>query len=156
MAVKLIPMKEETFKQYYKNSLEDYAYEHVKAGSWKGDEAVQKATEEFEQLLPDGLATKDHFLFSVLHDSEPIGILWLYVTPTDQEKLAFIYDIELEEEQRGKGLGKATMVALDEYAKLEGVKQIRLHVFAHNQRAVELYKTMGYEMTDYHMQKRLL
>ncbi|WP_010097519.1 GNAT family N-acetyltransferase [Ornithinibacillus scapharcae] len=84
-----------------------------------------------------------------------IGILWVYIQDKNQEKQAYIYDIELDEDQRGKGLGKATMLALEEYAKSENIKQIRLHVFAHNQRAIALYKKMGYEMTNHQMLKRL-
>ncbi|MEN1969063.1 GNAT family N-acetyltransferase [Lentibacillus sp. N15] len=155
MTVKLLPMNKETFKQYYQHHLKEYANEHVKAGNWEEDEAIKKAQDEFNQLLPEGLATKDHVLFSVLHEEEQIGNLWLHIRIKNQEKQIFIYDIELDEKQRGKGLGKATMEALDDYAKSEGIKQIRLHVFAHNKRAMALYKKMGYEMTDYHMQKRL-
>ena len=155
MLIKLKPMNEETFNQYYNYSLKEYANEHVKAGNWKEDDAEQKAREQFEQLLPDGLATKEHVLFSVLHDEKPIGILWLHIQSNKEEKQAFIYDIELYDSERGKGLGSATMAALDEYAKSESIKQIRLHVFAHNQRAIALYEKMGYEMTDHQMLKRL-
>lgn len=155
MAIKLAPMDQKTFEAYYERSLKDYADEHIRAGSWGVDEAPQKAREQFAQLLPDGLASKNHFLFSVKHDKESIGILWLYVTPKNQEKQAFIYDVELEEGQRGNGYGKATMNALDEYAKAEGITQIRLHVFAHNKRAIALYEKMGYEMTNHYMLKKL-
>lgn len=153
MTVKLTPMDEKTFKEYYEQSLEDYAYEHVKAGNWKEDGALEKAKEQFKQLLPYGLATNEHFLFSILHDHNPIGILWLHIRSMGQQKQAFIFDIKLEEDQRGKGSGKETMNALDEYAKAEGITQVRLHVFAHNERAIALYKNMGYEMTDHHMLK---
>lgn len=154
MAIKLVPMNEETFQPFYRHLLKDYADENVKAGVWQEDEALQKAKEQLEQLLPDGLATEEHFLFSILHDEKSLGVLWLHIKSTDQEKQAFIYDIELEEAQRGKGYGKETMKALDEYAKAEGITQIRLHVFAHNESAVRLYKKAGYEMTSHHMLKR--
>ncbi|SDK26938.1 GNAT family N-acetyltransferase [Sediminibacillus albus] len=156
MTVNLVAMDESTFAEYYRQSLKEYAYEHVKAGNWKEDEAVQNAQAEFEQLLPDGLKTKGHVLLSVMHGRETIGILWLNIRIRNQEKQAFIYDVKLDEEQRGKGLGTRTMEALDEYAKSVGVKQIRLHVFGHNHRAKSLYEKTGYEVTDYHMQKRLL
>src|SRR5699024_11077698 len=103
----------------------------------------------------NGSATKGHFLFTILHEEEPIGNLWLYVRSKNQEKRAFIYDIKLHEAQRGMGLGERTMEALDEYAKSKGIKQIRLHVFGHNQPAKALYEKMGYEITNYHMEKRI-
>lgn len=156
MAVKLTPMDEKIFKDYYEQSMKDYAYEHVKAGNWKEEEAMQKAKEQFEQLLPNGLATKNHYLFSVLAYGEAIGSLWLYVTATEHEKKAFIYDVELEKDQRGKGYGKETMRVLDAYAEAENISQIRLHVFAHNERAIALYNQTGFEMTGHHMLKKLI
>lgn len=156
MSVHLVAMDEKTFGDYYQKSIKEYANEHVKAGNWQENEAFQNAQKEFEQLLPDGRNTKGHVLLSVMHEGETIGTLWLNIRMRNQEKQVFIYDIKLDEAQRGKGLGKRTMEALDEYAKSLGVQQIRLHVFGHNQRAKSLYDKMGYEVTDYHMQKKLL
>ncbi len=48
-----------------------------------------------------------------------------------------------------------TMQALDEYCKEHDIKSIRLHVFGHNQIAYELYKKMGFETTNYYMEKAL-
>lgn len=155
MSVLLKPMNEKELNEYLGHSLKKFALEQVKAGNWKEEEAEQNARAQFEQLFPEGLSTKEHILFSVHHEGEPIGILWVYIQDKNQEKQAYIYDIELDEDQRGKGLGKATMLALEEYAKSENIKQIRLHVFAHNQRAIALYKKVGYEMTNHQMLKRL-
>ncbi|WP_204200806.1 GNAT family N-acetyltransferase [Mammaliicoccus sciuri] len=66
-----------------------------------------------------------------------------------------MYDIKIDESERGKGLGKMTMQALDEYCKEHDIKSIRLHVFGHNQIAYELYKKMGFETTNYYMEKAL-
>lgn len=149
-------MKQEAFEKYYSKSLEQYAAEHVKAGNWTEEEAIPKAQEQFKGLLPEGLATKNQNLFTVVNEShEPIGILWLNTTEKQEETHAFIYDIELDENQQGKGYGKATMKALEDYAAEHGIQQIGLHVFAHNKRAISLYEKMGFEMTDHVMKKRL-
>lgn len=34
MTVNLVAMDENTFKEYYQQTLKEYAYEHVKAGDW--------------------------------------------------------------------------------------------------------------------------
>ncbi|GAA0595328.1 GNAT family N-acetyltransferase [Virgibacillus siamensis] len=155
MAIEFKPMSEEKFSQYTQQMVVDYAGEHVKAGNWSEDEAVEKAENQLEQMLPDGLETKEHFLFSVYNNDEPIGILWLNVRTTPLGTNAFIYDIRLDDEQQGKGLGKATMQELDKYAERHDIRKISLHVFAHNHRAFELYKKMGYEMTNIQMSKIL-
>lgn len=156
MAITLVPMTEEQFKDYYTTSLKDYANEHVKAGNWLESEAQQKAEEQFHQLLPEGLQTKQNYLFTLQEDQEGhVGILWIFEDTNNKEKAAFIYDVELKESMRGKGLGKETMKAVDEFSKNKDIKQVRLHVFAHNERAISLYKSMGYETTDYYMAKRI-
>ncbi|WP_174616110.1 GNAT family N-acetyltransferase [Virgibacillus ihumii] len=153
MTIEFKPMSEEKFSQYSDRMAVDYAGEHVKAGNWSEHEAVDKAKKQLEQTLPDGLETKGHFLFSVCNDDEPIGVLWLNVRPTLHGNDAFIYDIRLDDNQQGKGLGKAAMQELDRYAEQHGIQKIALHVFAHNDRAFELYKKMGYEMTNIQMAK---
>lgn len=155
MTITFQPMDEEQFNAYYALKLHAYANEHVKAGNWHEGEALEKAEKQFKQLLPDGLETRDHNLFVIMHENESIGELWLYVKQSDQYKQAFIYDVELDENQRGKGYGTLTMTALEEYAKSQGISQIGLHVFAHNERALRLYQKMGYETKSYRMSKTI-
>ena len=66
---------------------------------------------------------------------------------------AFGYDFELDEEYRGKGFGKQALAALDEKLRSMDVESMGLHVFAHNTTAFELYKKMGFEMTNIQMRK---
>lgn len=155
MKVQLTPMNQETFDHYYKNSVKEYANQHVQAGNWKEEDALQKAENQFTDLLPAGLETNNQKLFSIVHNEQNVGILWIHIRTNGQEKQAFIYDIHLDNNQQGKGLGKATMEALDAYAISYNIKQIGLHVFAHNHRAISLYKKMGYHMTGHHMAKRV-
>ncbi|WP_181350856.1 GNAT family N-acetyltransferase [Thalassobacillus sp. CUG 92003] len=148
----LKPMTDADFQQYREYAVKNYADEHVKAGNWQDDEAPRLADEQFHSLLPDGVHTKQHHLFK-LHDEKEgdVGILWLNITLQD----AFIYDIEVEEVHRGKGFGKGAIQAVDSFCRANNVKQVRLHVFAHNQHAISLYEQMGYKMTDHMMAKRL-
>ncbi|KGX84405.1 GNAT family N-acetyltransferase [Pontibacillus marinus] len=156
MSVTLKPMTQEQFERYYEKSIEEYAAEHVKAGNWSEEEALPNARKQFQQLLPDGLETENQVLFTIVNEEDKsIGILWLNITEKQDEKHSFIYDIKLDEEQQGKGYGKASMNVLEDYVKEQGISQIGLHVFAHNKRAVALYEKVGFEMTDHVMKKRI-
>ncbi|WP_164669798.1 GNAT family N-acetyltransferase [Virgibacillus doumboii] len=155
MTVTFTPMSEERFNQYLEVKLEDYANEHVKAGNWNEENALENARNQFDLLLPDGLETENQRLFTVMDGDESVGILWIHVKSHENDKQAFIYDIELDENQRGKGFGTATMTHLEEYAKEEGISQIGLHVFAHNKPALALYEKMGYESISYNMAKKV-
>ncbi|WP_079530038.1 GNAT family N-acetyltransferase [Halobacillus hunanensis] len=155
MTINLRPMNKETFNSYYQTSIEDYAEQHVIAGNWKEEDARLLAKNQFEQLLPNGLHTNEHTLFSIHEDEVNIGVLWLHVYTNNGVKQMFIYDIKLDENQRGNGYGTSTMETLEDYAQGEEVKQIQLHVFAHNKRAIALYKKVGYEVSGNYMIKNL-
>jgi ribosomal protein S18 acetylase RimI-like enzyme len=153
--VKLIPMQEADFTAYVENSVREYAQDHVKNGDWLPEEAERLSRKEFQQLLPDGLGSKNQFVFSIVDEegSEKLGSLWVQVKLDTPRRQAFIYDFVLKPEFRGKGYGKQALLALDEQLRSMNVESVALHVFAQNKNAFELYKKMGYETTDLHMRK---
>jgi ribosomal protein S18 acetylase RimI-like enzyme len=153
--VKLVPMDPSDFNAYLERSTAGYAEEHVKSGNWQPADALEKARAEFNHLLPDGLKTTNNFIYSIVDDAsgKKMGILWVEVGMDKTPRGAFGYDFEIYEEYRGKGFGKQALVALDEILRSMDVESMGLHVFAHNSNALELYKKMGFEMTNVHMRK---
>ena len=72
--VRLIPMTATDFQVYLEEDTKRYAQERVRVGDWHPTDALQKSREEHQQLLPDGIATKNHYLFSEFrgdHASSP-------------------------------------------------------------------------------------
>lgn len=153
--VKLTPMDQSDFERYSEHSIREYAAEHVKTGNWKESESLEKARAEFKKLLPDGLQSKDEFIYSIVDEStgQKLGILWVEVKMDETPRRAFGYDFMVYEEFRGKGFGKQALMALDEILKSMDVESMGLHVFGHNTNAFELYKKMGFEITNVHMRK---
>ena len=153
-SVTLVPMSPERFVTWRAYSVASYAEENVKSGRWTEDEALTRSQADFEALLPDGADTAGHYLWSVVDTAgEEAGILWV---ATDRRPgYAFIYDIEMNPDRRGQGLGTATLLALDDWCRANGIGTIGLHVFGHNKGAWELYKRMGYVETSVQMEKRL-
>jgi ribosomal protein S18 acetylase RimI-like enzyme len=150
-------MTEDEFKVYLKRSIESYAQEHVKAGNWDSSDALQKAEKEFFQLLPDGIASKQQHLLSI-EDGDTgvqVGLIWFAEKLQASRPSAFIYDFLIYEEYRKKGYGKQTLTTLEEKVKELGIETISLHVFGHNQAAIDLYQKAGYEVTDLHMAKKV-
>lgn len=153
--VRLIPMNEGDLQAFLDYMIPVYAKDKVDAGTWKVEEALQFSEEAYDSLLPDGLATEGHYLYMIQEEkgSSKVGFIWLYVDRAGGA--AFLYEITLYEEWRGRGLGKDTMAALEQKAKELGAKSVGLHVFGHNERALGLYKKSGYEITDISMKKML-
>lgn len=146
-------MSAASYEDYLTTAVAEYAADKVTAGTWSQEEAPILAAESFQRLLPAGVSTKDHQLFSIYLTAEQpaIGVIWLH----RQGEKAFIYDFIIAEDYRGKGYGKAALAAVDQWAITQGMTEIGLHVFAHNQTAYQLYKKMGYIATDITMMKPL-
>ncbi|HKJ37732.1 MAG TPA: GNAT family N-acetyltransferase, partial [Anaerolineales bacterium] len=84
-----------------------------------------------------------------------VGIIWLNARIDTPRRAGFIYDIEINEEQRGKGFGKQAMLAIEEKARELELKSIGLHVFSHNPIASGLYEKIGYKTRSMNMTKDL-
>src|SRR4051812_9050246 len=149
-------MSAEEYDAWLPTSIEEYAAEHARAGSRPADTSLEMAHEEFQKLLPEGLSTPEHHLLVGLVGGEPIGFLWLRIPPASGESVdAFIYNVEVDLSQRGKGYGRGIMRSAEGYARDQGATALRLHVFGHNTVARSLYESLGYATTNVNMVKPL-
>jgi ribosomal protein S18 acetylase RimI-like enzyme len=150
--ITLEPMEQEDFERFLESEIRGYAEAHVRNGNWPAEGAVERSRKEFETLLPNGVHSKDQYLWSIVDpENNKIGMLWVQV----KDQKAFIYDFVINESFRGKGYGKEALTTLDEELKSMDVESVRLHVFGDNITAQELYKKMGYQITGIHMKKDL-
>jgi ribosomal protein S18 acetylase RimI-like enzyme len=154
--IQLVAMTEQDFQDFYERSIRDYADEKTKAGNYQPEEALGRSRREYEELLPDGLASKDQYLYSIVEDvsGQKVGILWVAVNHRGQPA-AFIFDIEIYEAFRRRGYAEQAFLRLEEKMKALGMTKIGLHVFGHNHAAQALYNKLGYEITNIHMAKIL-
>jgi RimJ/RimL family protein N-acetyltransferase len=151
--VQLVPMEQKDFEPYLERDIREYAEEHIRNGNWKQEEALERSREAHQQFLPDGLKSKNQYLFSIIDDAsdQKLGVLWVNI----ENNQAFIYDFRIDEAFRGKGYGKQALIAVDEKLKSMDVESVGLHVFGDNITAQELYKKMGYQITGVQMKKEL-
>jgi ribosomal protein S18 acetylase RimI-like enzyme len=157
--VQLEPMTETQFQSYLGTAVEDYAQEHLKSGDCAPEDALRLAQEDYEKLLPDGLQSKDHFLYSIRDDAldgnQTIGMVWLGIIARRAGKSAFVYDISVREDLRRKGYGRKVIEKVEELVLEKGFNTVGLHVFGHNHAARALYEKMGYQITGIGMTKTL-
>jgi ribosomal protein S18 acetylase RimI-like enzyme len=151
----LIPMTQAEYEVFLEQAVVEYAADNVRAGYWDEAEAVEKSRKEFERLLPKGLQSENHFLYTVYDGENVVGLIWLRANTDRPTPSGFIFGLRIDEKFRGKGYGKQTMLLIEEKARELGLKSIGLHVFGVNTVARNLYESLGYEMTSLNMQKQL-
>lgn len=155
--VRLVPMNETEFQAYLDMSLPGYAQEHVAAGNWSAEGALERARQQVLHLLPEGLHTEGHSFYTIEDEEQaiPLGVLWVAVEERAGIRRAFVYDIVIHEEYRRQGYGTQAFQAMEERVRELGVDTISLHVFGHNRPAREMYTKLGYVETGVMMSKCL-
>lgn len=155
--IHLSPLSETEFGKFSTDDISSYAEGNVKAGYWLPAEALDKAREAQQKLLPDRSKTKNHIFYKIEEPEQGswIGTIWLFTDYETAQPAGFIYDIFIEEPFRHKGYGKQAMLALEEKARELGLSRLALHVFAHNRPARALYESLGYQDKSVNMTKTL-
>ena len=155
--VRLVPMTETNFESYMEVTIKDYAQEHVKAGNFNPEDAIDLAREQLDRILPERLSTDGHFFNSVEDDNSQnkVGVLWYAVDDRGGMKKAFVYDVIIFEEYRRRGYGSETFQVLEDIVRNQGLDEIALHVFGHNRVARKMYEKLGFVETDVMLSKKL-
>jgi ribosomal protein S18 acetylase RimI-like enzyme len=147
MSVRLRPLRGDEFSAFAEGGKRQYAEDMVENGGFRPETAQTKAEHDFASILPDGLATEGHFIFAVEDPSsgERVGRLWFARRTVDVGDVAFVYDVTIDEHARGRGLGRAAMLALEQEVRAQGLDRISLNVFGGNAVARALYASLGYQ-----------
>jgi RimJ/RimL family protein N-acetyltransferase len=152
--VRFIEVSEADFRRWEDTAAAEYSSDRVKARNDDENRSPERSRNELKSLLPQGRSTKNNYFYSIADGTRPVGIIWYAVdSPEFPSDTLFIYDIRIDELERGKGYGKAALLLLEDKARELGKRRIALHVFAHNQRALRLYEDIGYTPTNIVMGK---
>lgn len=151
----LVPMSAAEFLVFVDESVPAYAADKVATGQWRADEAIALSRREFDELLPQGLATPGHHLFTVREAATgaAVGRLWIAEQARGGSKVAYVYDVAIFAEHQRKGHASRAFGALEAEVRVLGLEGIALHVFGHNRGAQALYAKLGYQPTNIHMFK---
>ncbi len=150
------PMTSGEFTHWRAQSTPAYAADKVRTGRWPEQGALAEAEKELSSLLPQGLATAGHWLFTIESESEhSVGAIWLARAERPAGPVGYIYDLVIWPEHRRHGHAARAMRALEQEAIRLGFGGLALHVFGHNASARSLYVSLGYEPTNINMFKPL-
>ena len=92
------------------------------------------------------------------HHQSPIGCLWVgnAIDQVSGSRYPHIFLLYVMPEYRHRGIGKALMNYIENWAKQRGYRQIGLQVFQINTPALNLYHQLGYQEQSLWMVKSLL
>ncbi len=148
-------MTDEQYRRYRDGAVASYAQDIADSGLLPPAEAQQKARDDYARLLPDGLATEGHHLWTAYDGDVEVGMFWLNVERKSDGPHAFVYDFEVRPGLRRKGYGRAIIEAAEARCRGWGVVSIGLSVFGANVGARALYEQMGFQVAVAQMRKRL-
>ena len=152
----LVPMTDVDFAAFVAAAIPDYAADKVRSGQWAKEEALELSRKALSELLPEGRHTPDNHLFTVVdQQAKPVGTLWIAAREQADRRIAYIYDVRIRPECRGRGHAARALAAAEDEARKMGLCGIGLHVFGHNTGAIALYEKLGYRPTNINMLKPL-
>lgn len=152
----LVPMTEPEYAAYLGAAITAYAADKIASGQWSQAEALALSQQSFEQLLPQGLATPDHYLFTIQAPGEVgVGMIWMGAQVRAGQRIGWIYDVSIKVEHQRQGHATRAFNALENTARTLGLAGIALHVFGHNSGAQALYASLGYQITNLNLFKPL-
>ncbi|QNE78418.1 GNAT family N-acetyltransferase [Streptomyces finlayi] len=149
------PMSEEEFGHWETTAVTAYAQDWIDRGV-PADQALRKSEADQARLLPHGLSSEGVRLHVLVHDGAVVGHIWVARFEKGPGSLiGWVYDVEVREEYRGRGYGRALMLEAEGMALAAGVDRLGLHVFAANTPALRLYESLGYATTNHNLAKPL-
>ena len=151
--VEFEPMTGDVLAAWLERSRTDYVAERMDSGD-SAAEAEANAAAAHERLMPGGIPARGQLIGHVMGPDGAVGHLWLGPAGTDPARW-WVWDVAIEPEFRGRGLGRAAMELADLLARTHGATTIGLNVFGHNVTARNLYVSLGYEEAAVVMRKDL-
>lgn len=116
------------------------------------DAQIRMARESFDQKDSESdmfiAEDENQTQFGFLHMSKNID----YFTGEEQ---GYISSVVVSKVGEGKGIAKKLMQSAEDWCQRKGYKQLVLHVFANNERAIRFYQNLNYETEIVKMVKEL-
>ena len=152
--VRLRPVTEDEFVAFRARAVPEYAAELARSRRMPEEKALASSEQTLPSSLAELRAQPHQTLDRVTSLGEDVGWLWLAPDEHSPDTL-FVYDVEIDEPYRGRGLGRAAMLAAEEVARQAGFTTIALNVFGWNTRAESLYRSLGYQVQSTQLAKPL-
>ncbi len=146
MTLTMVPMTPPEYEGWRATAISGYAQEFVDSGILDAEAAEERAHKDFDDLLPDGLATKNHLLWTAHDGDTVVGTIWVALMPDRNPPHSYVYSLDVDAAHRRRGYGQAIMEAAMQECRHRGIGTMGLNVFGHNETARRLYERLGFQV----------
>jgi ribosomal protein S18 acetylase RimI-like enzyme len=155
MIVSLRPLRDGELPAWIDHHEGWYAMDMAAHAGLTEEAARRKAAADMAALFPEGRAQPESVVLAVEADGEVVGSVWFAGRDGPQGPYAFLYAIHVDEQHRGRGVGREAMRLFEQEARARGFTHAMLNVFGGNRRARGLYESLGWHEASVHMTKEI-
>jgi ribosomal protein S18 acetylase RimI-like enzyme len=143
------------YQAWLAREITEYADALAEHGDLTRAEAQDRAAEAFAAVLPRELATPGVAVWVLEVAGETVGTVLVAFTARGAPRRGWVYLVQVDREHRGRGYGRALMLAAERESRARGLHELGLNVFASNPVAVGLYSSLGYRVDGWVLAKWL-
>lgn len=147
--IALRPLRADEYAAWDEAHRAEYERGIVEFAGLTWEAARAKVDHDVPAVLRDGLATADTWIWAVEDDGQKVGTVFLGLRGGE----AWLYDITIDAELRGRGYGRGAMLAVEDELRALGHEAVALNVWGGNAVARGLYRSLGYAEQSVHMRK---
>jgi GNAT superfamily N-acetyltransferase len=136
------PMRPDEYAAWREEEFTAFAHDISNAFLHDLPRALERSEREFDEIMPDGLATENVSTLCLDTAEGRVATIWLvhhFMVDT-----TWVSSITVDAAHRGQGHGRAAMLVGEQAAVRAGDGHIGLNVFATNPVAQHLYERLGY------------
>lgn len=139
-------LTEEEYPGWYAAEQAAYIADIVRAGALTPEQAKEKSDQDFARYLPEGYQTPGQAFYTLEAEGQVVGTGWM--NHGFLPGVTFGFSLEVYEEHRGKGYGRAAMAVGEWVTRQGGDEAMMLNVFAGNEVAMSLYDSTGFAVLE--------
>ena len=144
MPVELRPMRDDEFDRWLPRVRAGYAENMIEHAGMPEEAAHAKAAADTTSVFPDDALVPEQSVYVLEVEGDPVGVLWVAERDIDGLPVLWIYEIQVDEELRGRGYGREAMLLAEVEARRRRIDRVALNVFGGNEVARNLYRSLGY------------
>ena len=149
--IALRPLLESEYAAWDDAHRAEYAHGLIEHVGMSPERAAAKVARDLGYVLPEGFSTPGTRVWVVESDGRRVGTVFVGL----RDGSAWLYDITIDEAERGRGHGRAALTALEDEVRALGYETIGLNVWGANEVARGLYRSLGWAEESVSMRKRL-